>query len=130
MNTTQRTGLLQRWRVVRGELIPDLGKEAGGITPKLAKLIHTLEWVRIEEFVPVWQGMGRPPKDRGALANGFVAKAVLGLPTPVARVDRLTVDRALRRLMWIPPLEKTAGRSHIFPSLCRVCRKQTGRAGS
>lgn len=98
MDTTQRTGLLQRWQVVQGELIPGLGKEVEGLTPKLEKLIHTLEWVRIEEFVPAWQGIGRPPRDRGALANGFVAKAVLGLPTTVALIDRLTVDRALRRL--------------------------------
>jgi hypothetical protein len=43
-------------------------------------------------------GIGRPPQDRSALANGFVAKAVLGLTTTVALIDRLTVDRALRRI--------------------------------
>jgi hypothetical protein len=84
--------------VIQEELIPGLGREVEGLTPKLEKLIHTLEWVRIEEFVPVWQGIGRPPKDRSALANGFVAKAVLGLTTTVALIDRLTVDRALRRI--------------------------------
>ena len=98
MNTTQRAGLLQRWSVIQEELIPGLGQEVEGLTPKLEKLIHTLEWARIEEFVPVWHGIGRPPKDRSALANGFVAKAVLGLPTTVALIDRLTVDRALRRI--------------------------------
>ena len=74
------------------ELIPGLAREVEGLTPKLEKLIHTLEWARIEDFVPAWQGIGRP-KDRSALANGFVAKAVLGLPTTVALIDRLTVDR-------------------------------------
>lgn len=98
MNTTQRAGLLQRWSVVQEELIPGLGKEIEGLTPRLEKLIHTLEWVRIEEFVAAWHGIGRPPKDRSALANGFVAKAVLGLPTTVALIERLTVDRALRRI--------------------------------
>ena len=98
MNTTQRTGLLQRWSVIQEELIPGLGQEVEGLTPKLEKLIHTLEWARIEEFVPVWHGIGRPPKDRSALANGFVAKAVLGLTTTVALIDRLKVDRALRRI--------------------------------
>ncbi len=98
MNTTQRAGLLQRWSVIQEELIPGLGQEVEGLTPKLEKLIHTLEWARIEEFVPVWHGIGRPPKDRSALANGFVAKAVLGLTTTVALIDRLTVDRALRRV--------------------------------
>ena len=94
----QRAGLLQRWSVVQEELIPGLGQEVEGLTPKLTKLIHTLEWARIEDFVAAWQGIGRPPKDRCALANGFVAKAVLGLTTTVALIDRLTVDRALRRI--------------------------------
>ena len=98
MNTTQRTGLLQRWRVIQEELIPGLGQEVEGLTPRLTKLIHTLEWVRIEEFVPGWRGIGRPPADRSALANGFVAKAVLGLTTTVALIERLTIDRALRRI--------------------------------
>jgi len=38
----QRTGLLQRWHVVQEELILELGKETGGLTPRLMKLIHTL----------------------------------------------------------------------------------------
>jgi hypothetical protein len=106
MDTTQRTGLLQRWHVVQVELIPELGREVEGLTPRLMKLIHTLEWVRIEEFVPAWHGLGRPPKDRGALANSFVAKAVLGLTTTVALIERLTMDRALRRICGFPHWEK------------------------
>jgi hypothetical protein len=106
MNTTQRAGLLQRWSVIQEELIPGLGQEVEGLTPKLEKLIHTLEWARIEEFVPAWHGIGRPPKDRSALANGFVAKAVLGLTTTVALIDRLTVDRALRRICGFPRWKK------------------------
>ena len=42
MDTTQRAGLLQRWHVVQAELIPELGKEVEGLTPKLEKLIHIL----------------------------------------------------------------------------------------
>ena len=80
------------------ELIPGLGREVEGLTPKLEKLIHTLEWARIEDFVPAWHGIGRPPADRGVLANSFVAKAVLGLSTTVALIERLTIDRALRRI--------------------------------
>ncbi len=75
------------------------GREVEGLTPRLLKLIHILEWVRIEEYVPGWMGLGRPPKDRGGgVANAFVAKAVLGLTTTVALIERLTMDRALRRI--------------------------------
>jgi Transposase DDE domain/Transposase domain (DUF772) len=45
-------------------------------------------------------------KDRSALANGFVAKAVLGLPTTVALIERLRVDRALRRICGFPRWER------------------------
>jgi hypothetical protein len=106
MYHTQRAELMQRWHVIQGELIPDLGAEVEGLTPKLEKLIHVLEWVRIEEFVPPGCGIGRPKKDRGALANGFIAKVVLGLPTTVALIDRLKVDRALRRICGFPRWKK------------------------
>ena len=98
MDTTQRAGLMQRWRAVQEELIPALAEEQGALTPKLEKLIHTLEWTRIEEFVPGWQGVGRPPRERGALGNAFVAKAVLGLTTTTALIERLSMDRALKRI--------------------------------
>ncbi len=98
MDTTQRAGLMQRWRAVQEELIPALAEEPGALTPKLEKLIHTLEWTRIEAFVPGGHGVGRPPRERGALANAFVAKAVLGLATTVALIERLSVDRALKRI--------------------------------
>ena len=99
MNTTQRTKLMQRWTVVQHELMPELRTDVGALTPKREKLIHTLEWVRIEEFVGrTWIGVGRPPQDRGALATAFVAKAVLGLSTTTALIERLQMDRALKRI--------------------------------
>ena len=105
MNTTQRNGIMQRWRIVQHELMPTLRNEIGVMTPKLEQVVHTLEWVRIEEFVrSTWGGCGRPEHDRGMLANAYVAKAVLGLPTTSGLIERLAVDRALRRIcgfsMW------------------------------
>ncbi len=98
MHATQRERIMQRWSVVQHELMPELAAEVGVLTPKLEKLIHTLEWVRIEQFVPAWHGVGRPWHDRGALANAFVAKAILGLVTTAALIERLRIDRALRRI--------------------------------
>lgn len=89
MNTTQRVGILRRRRVVQHELMPELRQEIGSLTPRLEKLIHTLEWVRIEEFVEsTCSGEGRPPHDHEALANAFVAKAALGLGTTAALIER------------------------------------------
>jgi hypothetical protein len=53
--------------------------------------------------------VGAPPKDRWALARAFVAKAVLNLPTTEALMDRLKVDRALRRLCGFDPRHQVPG---------------------
>ena len=60
--------------------------------------------------------MGRPPFERAWLANAFVAKAVLGLATTVGLIERLTIDRALRRICGFPlckalPSEATFSRA-------------------
>jgi hypothetical protein len=90
---------MQRWNVIQHDLFPGLRNEIGALTPKLEKVIHILEWVRIEEFTKSsWGGVGRPPHERAWLANAFVAKAVLDLSTTVGLIERLTVDRALRRI--------------------------------
>ena len=74
-------------------------EQGGSLTPKLEKLIHTLEWGRVEEFVSgSWCGVGRPPHERAWLANALVAKVVLGLLTTAGLIERLTIDRALRRI--------------------------------
>jgi len=112
MNTTQRNGIMQRWRMVQHELMPALRNEMGVMTPKLEQVIHTLEWVRIEEFVrSTWKGCGRPEHDRGMLANAYVAKAVLGLPTTAGLIERLSVDRALRRICGFSMWKKLPGES-------------------
>lgn len=98
---------MQRWNVIQHELLPELKNEVGALTPKLEKVIHTLEWVRIEEFTAsTWCGVGRPPCERAWLANAFVAKAVLGLTTTAGLIERLTIDRALRRICGFPMCRK------------------------
>ena len=99
MNATRREMILQRWNVIQHELIPELRNDIGVLTPKLERVIHILEWVRIETFTQEsWSGTGRPPHERAWLANAFVAKAVLGLTTTAGLIERLTIDRALRRI--------------------------------
>jgi hypothetical protein len=98
---------MQRWNVIQHELLPELRHDVGTLTPKLEQVIYVLEWVRIEEFTAVtWCGVGRPPHERAWLANSFVAKAVLGLTTTVGLLERLTIDRALRRICGFPVCKK------------------------
>lgn len=117
MNVTRRDLIMQRWNVIQHELLPELSRDIGTVTPKLEKVIHILEWVRIEEFTAAgWCGVGRPPHERAWLANAFVAKAVLGLTTTAGLIERLAIDRALRRICGFPlckrlPSEATFSRA-------------------
>ena len=117
MDATRRDLIMQRWNVIQHDLMPELKRECGALTPRLEKLVHILDWVRIEEWpVATWQGIGRKPHERSALANAFVAKAVLQLPTTRALIERLSMDRSLKRLcglpMWKPvPDEATFSRA-------------------
>jgi hypothetical protein len=98
MNTTLKTKLTQFWHHIQSELFEFLSNMDITLTPRQQELVTVLEMLEIEGFVPPAQGIGRPLKDRVALARGFVAKAVLNLPTTEALIDRLKVDLSLRRL--------------------------------
>jgi hypothetical protein len=104
--------IMQRWNVIQYELLPELRHDVGALTSKLEKVLPTLEWGRIEEFVASsWCGEGRPPHERAWLANAFVAKSVLGLSTTRGLIERLTIDRALRRLCGFLPCRKLPSES-------------------
>jgi hypothetical protein len=112
MDANRRELIMQRWNVIQHELLPELRNDVGPLTPKLEKVIHILEWVRIEEFTRIsWCGVGRPPHERAWLANAFVAKAVLGLTTTAALIERLSIDRALRRICGFPLCKKLPSES-------------------
>jgi hypothetical protein len=107
MDATRRQLIMQRWNAIQHELLPELRNEVGTLTAKLEKVIYVLEWVRIEEFTELsWCGVGRPPHERAWLANAFVAKSVLGLMTTAGLIERLTIDRALKRICGFPPCRK------------------------
>jgi len=82
------------------ELVPLLERDFGErLSPVLQQVVRTLAFVQVERFVPCTHGWpGRPPRDRRALARAFVAKAVLGLSQTSDLIERLNVDKALRRL--------------------------------
>lgn len=99
MNSTDRTLLMQRWTALQTEVFPLFHDETSLLTPKLEKLIHTLELTRIEDFVhSSYEGVGRPALERGWFANAFVAKAVLNLDCTRGLIERLQNDRPLRRI--------------------------------
>ena len=87
------------WINRQPELFPWLEEAVDPITAQLERLIILLDTLGLDAFVaPPRGGRGRPPADRPQIARAFVAKAVLGLPTTAALIERLAVDRSLRRI--------------------------------
>ncbi|MDR1888988.1 MAG: IS5/IS1182 family transposase, partial [Zoogloeaceae bacterium] len=70
MHATRRELISQRWN--QYELIPELARDFGPLTPKLKQVVHILEWVRVEEYCDCGCGVGRPPHERAWIANAFV----------------------------------------------------------
>jgi len=100
MNHALRERLAQFHSQCQHELVPLIEADLGEpLTAPLARLVRILEMIQIERFVPSHRGrVGRPQRDRIALARAFVAKAVLGLSQTCDLIERLQVDRRLRRL--------------------------------
>ncbi|MGH7178648.1 MAG: transposase [Tepidisphaeraceae bacterium] len=100
MNTALRERLTQFHRRFQHELVPLVETDVGQtLTPVMTRLLRIWERVEIERFVPSTSGLvGRPPRERLAVARAFVAKAVLGLTQTSDLVERLNADAVLRRL--------------------------------
>jgi hypothetical protein len=65
MNAIHRDLILKRWNVIQQDFIPELRNDVGPLKPRLEKLIHNLEWVRIEEFTAAsCCSVGRPGHER------------------------------------------------------------------
>lgn len=87
------------WIRRQPELFPSLDEQLDPLTAKLERLIVILDTLGLEAYVaPPGRGPGRPADDRPQIARAFVAKAVLNIPTTAALIERLHVDRSLRRI--------------------------------
>jgi Transposase domain (DUF772)/Transposase DDE domain len=92
--------MMVRWNHIQGSLLPWLQGEVEPMTEALGRLVTTLDVIGLEAFVPEPpRGPGRPPEDRRALARAFIAKTMLGVPTTSALIERLQVDKSLRRIL-------------------------------
>lgn len=92
--------MMSRWAHIQRCLFPWMREEVESLTDSLERLIIVLDTIGLEAYVPgpPCFGRGRKPDDRRALARSFVAKALLGLPTTTALVERLRIDKSLRRI--------------------------------
>src|ERR1017187_9327716 len=77
-----RDQLTQFGHLLQSALFPVLEMQLGELTESAKRLVATLEMIPLTRFIPACRGwMGRPSKDRDAIARAFVAKAVYGFST-------------------------------------------------
>ena len=117
MKLTLRQQITQFAHVLQTGLFPVLNEELGELTPSAKRLVATLEMIPLARFVPSSRGwVGRPSKDRLAIASAFVAKAVYGFALTRQLLDALASDTQLRRICgwkepWQVPHESTFSRA-------------------
>jgi len=93
-----RDNLSQVWLQIQENLFPWLQEEIGALNEKQQQLISILEILQVESYIPYSRGVGRPPKDKVAIARAFVAKSVYNMATTRMLIDRLSSDIKLRRI--------------------------------
>jgi hypothetical protein len=92
-----REGSLPRQRLLGSAIFAR--SELGELTEPARRLVATLEMIPLARFVPSSRGwVGRPSKDRLAIASAFVAKAVYGFGLTRQLLDALASDAQLRRI--------------------------------
>ena len=117
MKLNLRQQITQFAHVLQSSLFPALQDELGKLTGPAKRLVAVLEMVPLARFVPCARGwIGRPSKDRLAIASAFVAKAVYGFATTRALLDALAHDPQLRKICgwtepWQVPHEATFSRA-------------------
>jgi hypothetical protein len=117
MKLNLRQQLTQFNHVLQTGLFPILSEELGALTPSAKRLVATLEMIPLARFVPSSRGwIGRPSKDRLAIASAFVAKAVYGFSLTRQLLEALSRDSQLREICgwkhaWQVPHESTFSRS-------------------
>lgn len=95
-----------------------------GLTPMHQRIAHTLDWLDMDSLLGyAGRRVGAPERSRVALAQAFVAKAVLGFERTTQLRSRLAVDTVLRRLLGFEPnrpLPSEATFSRAFAEFARI----------
>lgn len=100
MDSTTRQGYRQHAELLQRELGHwAVGCEAS-LSPKHQRIVQTLDWLELDAVLGyAGRRCGPPERSRLALAQAFVAKAVLRLGQTKQLRERLLADSALRRLL-------------------------------
>jgi hypothetical protein len=99
MKLSLREQLVQFGHLLQSALFPVLETQLGELTESARRLVATLEMIPLTRFIPASRGwIGRPSKDRDAIARAFIAKAVYGFSHTRQLLEALQRDEQLRRI--------------------------------
>lgn len=99
MQSTPRERLQQFGHILQAVLFDRLEPEVGPLSEKARLLVAIVSMLPLSRHLAGRRGgVGRPALDRPALVSAFIAKAVYGLGSTRALVERLESDRQLRWL--------------------------------
>src|SRR6202048_4917133 len=127
MQLTSRQVVTQFAHMLQEELFPLLQSSVWPLNGQMQLLGSVISLAPLERMLGARRAaIGRPAKDRAALATAFLTKAVLNLPTTRDLISRLRVDEALRRFcgwssLQVLPHESKFSRAfapffeHVFP---------------
>jgi hypothetical protein len=111
MKLTLRQQLTQFIDVLQNQLFPVVEETIGELDDTARQLVAVLEMIPLARFVPCSGGcVGRPAKDRLAIASAFVAKAVYGFSLTRQLIDRLPIHH--RRSFRVPISPQTTVSGH------------------
>lgn len=100
MDCTTRRGYCQHQELLQRELGQWAACRETSASPVHQRIVHTLDWLEPQALLGYsGKRKGAPERSRVALAQAFVAKAVLGLGQTKRLRERLLADEPLRRLL-------------------------------
>src|SRR3989338_3217795 len=123
MNCTTRRGYRQHRELLQRELGHWAACQETSLTPMHQRIVHTLDWLDPQTLLG-YSGKrpGAPERSRLALAQAFVAKAVLGLGQTKQLRERLLVDAPLRRLLGFEACHKLPSEATFSRAFAQFAR--------
>jgi hypothetical protein len=98
MQLSARQQLMQFAYTLQTSLFPRIEEELGNLSPQAQLLASVLAMIRLDSAFGTPYRVGRPSKDRRALAAAFLAKAVYGFATTRQVMEQLKANPQMRRL--------------------------------
>src|SRR5258707_6632577 len=121
MQLTLRQQITQFAHLLQSALFPILEAQLGKLDKSAKRLVAVLEMIPMGRFIPSSHGwMGRPSKDRYAIACAFVAKAVYGFSTTRQLLEALQRDAQLRRICGWEAARRGAHGTTLSPGFWEI----------